>query len=227
MVGKKVAILVDFDFITYTDMGLYTLVKEKYAIPSLFDLEVLNVDPKILLFASFERKSRNPLSIIMNDNANVDIDKLYQDMLDKYYPYIVENSFIKSGITDFINIATKYNTKDIGITILTHNDAERKCIATLFQDSNNYTILDIKDCTKEVLASFSSYYVKDFEFFKDHDLIEIAGKAIYVQSLRYNLERIADKTNEESEFFYVLDSNKIFITNLGNLKDKGENYDGT
>jgi len=86
MVGKKVAILVDFDFITYTDMGLYTLVKEKYAIPSIFDLEVLNVDPKILLFASFERKSRNPLSIIMNDTANVDIDKLYQDMLDKYYP---------------------------------------------------------------------------------------------------------------------------------------------
>ena len=163
----------------------------------------------------------------MNDNANVDIDKLYQDMLDKYYPYIVENGFVKSGITDFITIATKYNTKDIGITILTHNDAERKCITTLFQDSNNYTILDINDCTKEVLASFSSYYVKDFEFFKDHDLIEIEGKAIYVQSLRYNLERIVDKKNEDSEFFYVLDSNKIFITNLGNLKDKGENYDGT
>ena len=227
MVGKKVAILVDFNFISYTDMGLYTLIKEKYAIPSLFDLDVLNVDSKILLFASFERSNKNTLSIIINDNANVDIDKLCQDMLDKYYPYIVENGFVKSGITDFITIATKYNTKDIGITILTHNDAERKCITILFQDSNNYTILDINDCTKEVLASFSSYYVKDFEFFKDHDLIEIEGKAIYVQSLRYNLERIADKKNEDSEFFYVLDSNKIFITNLGNLKDRGENYDGT
>ena len=220
MVGKKVAILVDFNFISYIDMGLYTLIKEKYAIPSLVDLDVLNIDPKILLFASFERSNKNPLSIIMNDNANVDIDKLYQDMLDKYYPYIVENGFVKSGITDFITIATKY-------TILTHNNAERKCITTLFQDSNNYTILDINDCTKEVLASFSSHFVKDLEFFKDHDLIEIEGKAIYVQSLRYNLERIADKKNEESEFFYVLDSNKIFITNLGNLKDKGENYDGT
>lgn len=228
MVGKKITTLVDFDFISYTDIGLYTLIKDKYMIPSIFDVDILNIDSKMLLFASFERSNSNPLSIIVSDNANVDIDKLYEDLKKKYSEYIVENGFIKNSILDFLSVAMRYNTKNVGVSVLSHDQYEKACVEHLFSDDSFYTHLDIDHCKKDVLSSFDSYYVKDFEFFKRYELLHLTAKAIYVQSLRYNTDKIVNKDNDESEYYDILNNNKIFIVNLGNLKnmEDEEEYNG-
>lgn len=224
MATKKTTVLIDFDFLMYTDMGLYALIKKKYLSDAIFDTIVLKADKNLMLYMSLNRPNRNPLSIIMKEGICPDYDKLYNDIMEKNYKFITDNGFIRSSIVNFVSTATHYNTKDIGISILYSNDIQKDCIEKLLPNTSEYTLLNKNACNREMLLSFSSYYIKDLWFFKDNNIMDIMGKTIYVQSLRYNLNEIAEKSNEESEFYNVLNTNKIFITNLGNIKDEeGDN----
>ena len=60
--------------------------------------------------------------------------------------------------------------------------------------------------------------------------MDISAKTIYVQSLRYNIDRIVNK-EDDSEYYNILNNNRVFIINLGNLKnikeEEEESYNGT
>lgn len=230
MTGRKLTTLVDFGFVLYTDMGLYSLIKNRYAIPSIFNLDILGMDNISLLYLSFERPVANPLSIIVNDDSNTNIDSLCEDLIKKNYNYIIENGCIKKSIIEFLSIAMRYDTKNIGVSVLVNDECEKSSINHVFPEEYVYTLLEKGRCNKNVLSSFDSYYVKDFEFFKRHDILDISAKTIYVQSLRYNIDRIVNK-EDDSEYYNILNNNRVFIINLGNLKnikeEEEESYNGT
>lgn len=230
MTGRKLTTLVDFGFVLYTEMGLYSLIKNRYAIPSIFNLDILGMDNISLLHLSFERPVANPLSIIVNDDSNTNIDSLCEDLIKKNYNYIIENGYIKNSIIEFLSVAMRYDTKNIGVSVLVNDECEKSSINHVFPEEYVYTLLEKGRCNKNVLSSFDSYYVKDFEFFKRHDILDISAKTIYVQSLRYNIDRIVNK-EDDSEYYNILNNNRVFIINLGNLKnikeEEEESYNGT
>ena len=152
--------LISFDTILDLDTGLINLIKEEYADPDVFDIELLKLPEDVLISNLYFRPCENPLYTIRNrnmelndDNKNI-LDDYYKEFMDTRYDDIVS----LSNCTDMDELVLRFKeAKDITVAIVVNNDYEASHIKLIeklseiqivyysdIDDSNRYNQIYLK-----------------------------------------------------------------------------------
>lgn len=187
--GKIISALIDFNFLVDTDIGLIRFIRENFQDQRVFKLDILNKSDRNILSLLYSRINWNPLSIISTEDNLKDIDELYKSFFDTYKDEILHRSITYTDINNFIGLVFS-NSSTFGINpiIYTRDKLEQREINRFFEI--NKTINDNKD-----FKSKDIYYVKDYKFFEENNLLKIAAKKIYISPRRYNIDYIQKANN--------------------------------
>lgn len=189
--GRILSTLIDFNFLVDTDIGLIRFIREKFQDNRVFKLDELNKSDRSILSLLYSRINWNPLSIISTEENLHDIDELYNSFFDTYKKEILYRSLTYTKINTFISMMfDKANIIGVNPVIYVNDDLEAEEIIRFF-DINK--LIETKD--KAILGSREIYYVKDYKFFTDNELIDIVQKKIYISPRTYNALYIRDNTN--------------------------------
>ena len=76
MSGRNNIVLIEFDMIRDTDIGIIEVLRKYYSKSKYINQVLLNIDNKILLSQLLMMHNSNPLSLFFEDES-IDIDDLY------------------------------------------------------------------------------------------------------------------------------------------------------
>lgn len=174
-------ILVDFDLVVDTDLGLINMMKKEYN-NSEFVLRYLNsMKDKIIIDQLLEREEKNPLSIIIKEEFKDSIDSLYKEFTETEYDNILKYS----SVTDIMHLITVYiNTGTVHAVIICKNKSEEQLINNL--NIPQLKVIVEKDKSKIDLSSYDSIFIKDYS-----DILKFNGviaKNIFIGNYKFNLE---------------------------------------
>ena len=118
-------ILVDFNMVVDTDLGLINMMKKEYNNTEFVLSYINSMNDKIIIEQLLDRKEKNPLSIIIKDEYKDSIDNLYKEFLETEYDNILKYN----TLTDIMNLIRVYiNTGAVYITIICKNKSEEQFI---------------------------------------------------------------------------------------------------
>lgn len=174
-------ILVDFNMVVDTDLGLINMMKREYN-NTEFVLKYINsMKDKIIIDQLLERKDKNPLSIIIKDEFRDSIDNLYKEFIETEYDNILKYS----STTDIISLINVYiNTGAVHVDIICKNKSEEQII-------NNLNIPQLKvivenDKSKIDLSNYDTIFIKDYSDILN--FTEVVAKNIFIGNYKFNLE---------------------------------------
>ena len=199
--GHKLTSVIDFDFIFNTDMGIYKYIRDRYRIPNIFNLDFLDSKDIDILTKSILREERNPLSLIATE----------------YSKQILPLSFFKKDIIDFTILLSSSKRTNLGISILVNDEYESDFLLEKIKGFDKDQIIYKRECPQEVLRTFDVFYTKDLYFFQDFGMLDIEAKSIYTESFSYNTKILKERPEH---FEYLLDTNKVYLVNMGNIKEE-------
>lgn len=187
MDGKVLKVLIDFDFIVDTDIGLLKFIRDKYSkedqpLKFIKD-QISNKSDRELLSLLYFRKSWNPLSIISDYTSSItELDNIYSTLFKEYEEDILRQSISNKRIYAFIH--TTINTKNNGIQpyVCSRTELEHSTLNKAFKRIQYVPYTD-----KNTIKSMDLFYVKDYRFFTDSDLI-VSHKNIYCIDNKYNTD---------------------------------------
>ena len=199
-------LLVEFDSIIDTDLGLLYLMKNEYNKAYIRD-ELLNSNDEYFFKCELlTRETVNPLTVILKkeylDNAN----DLYFEILEKDYSKVLIYSKPNSMFTMVYNYV-KLQSNIIDTTILCKNEEEKQLIRSLL---NNVRII-IGDREKINLQPYDTMFVKDY--YNTLKYKNLKEKNIYILRYNFNLESAFKKEDIPlmTVSSQVGDINKILI----------------
>ena len=177
----KNIILVDFDMIVNTDIGMFNLVKNFFSSSDCFDKNVLsNSDESSIRYRSINEKYDNILDLFKSEGfKNYNTQNLYNQLYELHIDYILKNS----TLTNLLNLLNAYIISDtISVTILCKNIQEQQIINKL--NSKFKTILfeekiDIKE--------YDSIFMKRYEDILKFGIVEC--KNIFIANISNNMEK--------------------------------------
>lgn len=121
-------ILVDFNIVVDTDLGLINMMKKEYNNTDFVLSYINNMKDKVIIDQLLERENKNPLSIIIRDEYRESIDDLYKEFLETEYDNILKHS----SVTDIMNLVSTYiNTGAVHADIICKNKSEEQLINNL------------------------------------------------------------------------------------------------
>lgn len=180
------SILIPFNMIADTDMGLLKLIKEKYMDTEVFIEDLLTSQDIILRSYIKDSVSDNPLTMfIYNEEEASDY---YDQFIEKKYDEIASLSpitTIKSVMDRFIE------SKSIQVSILCMEEIEVNIISDLFDDKVNIIYEPI--LTDIDLTLYDTLFVRDYKFLLMYDIEQINGKNIYIANMMRNITITPDK----------------------------------
>lgn len=206
-------ILVDFDSLIDTDLGLLRLIKNEYNNPKYLDSDYLNnVEYNVLVYSLVKRENENPLTLVVKDNYIDSIEELRNQFFRDDYKKILK----QSGETNLVSLIKQYiYSNQIDVTVLCKNKEEEAIIKNIYDKikiivENNYSNISIDkyDCL----------------FFKRaKDLLKLKNvkvKNIYICNYNFNLQKNSDKLIdleglEEVNEIYIIDAYDTNINALG------------
>lgn len=185
MDGKSLKVLIDFDFIVDTDIGLLKFIRDKYSKEDKlfkFDKDKINKSDREFLSLLYFRKNWNPLSIISDNTNSVELDNMYDTLFKEYEEDILRRSISNKRIYAFIY--TAINTKNNGIQphVCSRTELEHSTLSKAFKHIKYIPYTD-----KNTIKSMDLFYVKDYRFFTENDLI-VNHKNIYCIDSKYNTD---------------------------------------
>lgn len=207
------SILVDFDSLIDTDLGLLRLIKNEYNNPKYLDSDYLNnVEYNVLVYSLVKRENENPLTLVVKDNYIDSIEELRNQFFRDDYKKILK----QSGETNLVSLIKQYiYSNQIDVTVLCKNKEEEAIIKNIYDKikiivENNYSNISIDkyDCL----------------FFKRaKDLLKLKNvkvKNIYICNYNFNLQKNSDKLIdleglEEVNEIYIIDAYDTNINALG------------
>ena len=186
--GKKLNILIDFEFIVNTELGLIRFIKHFFRDERAFKINTLNKSDREILSLLYSRKNRNPLSIISTEENMENIDKLYDSFFENYKKEIIFCSVTEKAIFNFINSLIQNGTNNVVFCI--KDDIEKESLRSHFKRIPSF--IDIKN--KQEIETMDPFYVKDYTFFTDNNF-NVKGKNIYITNRKYSMEYFSDNSN--------------------------------
>lgn len=207
------SILVDFDSLIDTDLGLLRLIKNEYNNPKYLDSDYLNnVEYNVLVYSLVKRENENPLTLVVKDNYIDSIEELRNQFFRDDYKKILK----QSGETNLVSLIKQYiYSNQIDVTVLCKNKEEEAIIKNIYDKikiivENNYSNISIDkyDC---------------LFFKKAKDLLKLKNvkvKNIYICNYNFNLQKNSDKLIdleglEEVNEIYIIDAYDTNINALG------------
>lgn len=185
--GRVLNVLIDFDLIVNTELGLIRYIRENYQDERAFRLDVLNKSDREILSLLYSRNHPNPLSIISTEDNMKDIDALYQSFFDQYRQEIVNRSISDKNIYQFVSlVGTAGRGFGTNPYIAVRDDFEKKEIGNHFK---NGRFLFVNKSDKTEMKTKDVYYVRDYRFFTDNGISDhIIRKKIYMLPKKFSLD---------------------------------------
>ena len=174
------SILIPFNMIADTDMGLLKLIKQKYMDPEVFIEDLLGCQDIILRSYIRDSASDNPLvTFIENEEEASD-----------YYDQFMENKYDEiatlSPITTIKEVIDRFiESKSIQVSILCMEEIEVDIISKLFDDKVNIIYEPI--LTDIDLTIYDTLFVRDYKFVLMYNIDQIEGKNIYIANMMRNV----------------------------------------
>lgn len=186
--GKKLNILIDFDFVVNTELGLIRLIRNFFRDDRAFKLDILDKSDREILSLLYSRKNVNPLSIISTEDNISNIDNLYKSFLDSYKKEIIFFSTTEKSIYTFITSLIQNGTNNV--YFCTKDEYEKKSLKSHFKKIYGFT--NIRN--REEILNMDPYYVKDYTFFTDNNF-NVKGKNIYITNRQYSIDYFSNNDN--------------------------------
>lgn len=198
-------ILVDYNIIVDTDVGLYYLLQSKYNNPEYIKTEMLTLDkPGAVIKLMWEREDLNPLKMFLKDDYIDNADKLYNELLNTEGEFIDLNSNLYKTFNMFF---TFLNTNLIDISIFCKNEQQENTIKQLFRNSNKLNIIKYEKLEDIDISRYDSIYIKNFK-----DILKFKNlykKNIYIPTYQFNLE-----SNFKSDIYNSVIKNRMPIMDI-------------
>lgn len=185
--GQIVTVIVDYNFIVNTDLGLMRFIRSQFQDPRAFNLDIVNKKDGELLTLLYSRIDKNPLSIISTEENMKDIDKLYESFFEEYKKEICGLSTTQKTIMKFIKMGlTIKPNSGIKMIIGVNDEFEYNDIERHFKTKS------IVYNNTEPLKDYGAYYIKDFSYVEQYNLSSIQNKKFYIPPLEYNFLYLSD-----------------------------------
>lgn len=198
-------ILVDYNIIVDTDVGLYYLLQSKYNNPEYIKTEMLTLDkPGAVIKLMWEREDLNPLKMFLKDDYIDNADKLYNELLNTEGEFIDLNSNLYKTFNMFLTFS---NTNLIDISVFCKNEQQENTIKQLFRNSNKLNIIKYEKLEDIDISRYDSIYIKNFrDILKFKNLYK---KNIYIPTYQFNLE-----SNFKSDIYNSVIKNRMPIMDI-------------
>ena len=205
-------VLVPFNLIVDTDMGLIKLLEFDYSNTEYFHEGILNTEEENQQYLLNTRNNRNPLSIVFKKDDPELMDDLYKQFIEKEYDNILQLS-CNTSLANLANALREDISQVIRLTILCQSKAEENIIK-LRNISNFRPLVSRKELVN--LNNYDSLYIKDV-----HDLDkfkkEIFKKSIYVANYGFNIvidpEQVNPLIDPETAYTYG-GVNEFFVVSV-------------
>lgn len=187
---KSTNILVSFESIIDTDMGLMRLIKSDYNSDFFYKSIVNNTEDFQHLVLNL-RTHPNPLSILMdveNEEQYEQMIDLYNQFKDQEYQKILDLS--PPGTLNKIISANMYSKDLFNVSVICNNQAEADILGIKEIQCNEILVRDKKDVS---LKKYQVIAVKDVSELDDY--LKVERKNIYVPDYRFNVKRIKGFTD--------------------------------
>ncbi len=185
--GQIITVIVDYNFIVNTDLGLIRFIRNQFQDPRAFNLDTVNKKDAELLTLLYSRKDKNPLSIISTEENMKDIDKLYESFFKEYKKEICGLSTTQKSVMKFIRMGLTIKTNSgIKMTLGVNDEFEYNDIEKHFK-----TVSIVYNNT-EPLRNYGAYYIKDFSYIEQYNLSSVQNKKFYIPPLEYNFLYLSD-----------------------------------
>lgn len=176
--GKDNALLVEFEMMVDTDMGLWRYIKENFYDDPSSNREFLDFTDEVKVTAALlAREVQNPLALI---TPLCDYDALYMELMTNHELEILQHSdpYSLFGLMRTLN----EEASSVKIDVLCQNTIERTYVEAITKEFD--IVISPK---KDIDASkYSAIYMKYISSFKDYP--ELKRHYIYVANAGYNIE---------------------------------------
>lgn len=181
-------LLIEFDTVIDTDIGIATLMNEEYNNPSFTNPRLFGLSQWEYKITFLNRHYENPLIMFLDHehfNDAADLRKqMREDML--VYEKILRGS-ITTSIFDIIKEIGLMGRQAFEVTILCHNQQEIAYAKSVFPDFVRYVSADSWDFDGFDVSDYDTIFVKNIrtpEKFKN-----FMGKNLYVSRYMFNLDK--------------------------------------
>lgn len=209
MVGDDTnRILIDFDAVIDTDVGIAKVINKRYNNPALINQKMIRQTTESYKFLLLNRIYQNPLFMFMNEEYRSSANDLYREMIttDEVYQDILKNS-TTTGI--FNMVLEMINSKSSCIpTILCKNQTESDYIKSILVVET--IIADPQDTVD--MSNFDTVIVKFVEMPKQR-FTNLEGKNVFICKYRFNLN--ADKDSLKTVYYAELTMNANDVYTIG------------
>ena len=204
-------IVIPYDLIIDTDVGLYKLLENKYCNEEIFHTEPLKqLDMPHLLFFLTNRDEVNPLDTIAKKEDPALMKEYYDQFFEKEYDYILRRS-ITTSLYEFV----KYNERDRSIHFTLWVPSENIRNILIERDPDGFGAVDFRiaptyaECIEE---NDDPIYVKDI-YDITRNIKCFLGKTVYVANYAFNY-RIDSVTGRRglTEEVGVIANRRMYIT---------------
>lgn len=213
-------VLVPFNILVDTDMGLLKLVEFDYNNDLYFLQGILHTSETNQQYAMVTRTKINPLSVILQYDDNDLAENLYSQFMEKEYVQILKLS-CNTSIRDLSELLNTTIDQVIRITILCKSEQEQREVED--RHIKSFRTIVESDLNKINLSDYQVLFVKsiyDLDRYRN-----VTGLNIYVPNYGFNItidpemsqpllpEDILKKYGKENEFeifsIYTFDPRKI------------------
>lgn len=154
MISKTNNILVYFNMIVDTDIGIYEVVKRKYNNPNLIDPIINTISIDALLLRLKEERYNNILDMFM-DSEKYNTEDLYNQLIDQEYDNILKYSLV-TDVYRLMNVYIMSNV--ISVTVLCKNKQEEQIIKKM---NKNFSTVILDDDLK--IEDYDSIFLKNYK----------------------------------------------------------------
>lgn len=188
-------VLITFNMLMDTDIGLFKVIKEKYYDPDVFNDKLSTLTDNQLKGLLQENESKNPLAIIMDNTSIEQMDAYYNEFMKSEYEDIIKNS----APTTMVSVVSNFiNSSAIKVEILCATQLEYNTIQDLMKDERSIGYRIILEPNRSELdislndTIFIKYMDELFEF------ENVSGKNIMCADYLYNLDIDLYKKKQKS-----------------------------
>lgn len=180
-------VLIEFDTIVDTDIGLIRTIDKWYCDKNIFFSSVTSMDDTHLKGLLQRKTTMNPLQVILKDESDIEgMNSLYTKFIAEEYNNILKYSALTSMYDSTILFVQTRGT--IGVNVLCRNDKEESLLKEIFKDFiNSITIVRMPDNKRLNVSKYSEIFVKNIFSLISFD--ELEGKNIFIANMVGNYDQ--------------------------------------
>lgn len=177
---SKNSILVDFNMIIDTDLGLFKIIKERYSNGQFVNGLFFKMNDEVLIYELLMRKEINPLSIVLKKELLDNRDSLYKEFIDVEYDNILKAS---KG-TNILDLMCVYlSTGSADVVVFCKNKSEEQLINKYNNELRTIIVDEYKDID---ISQYDSIFIKDYT--QCTKFSNLNAKNIFVARYKFNLD---------------------------------------